>query len=262
MVIVRSGAIARASCTASLASASRSTRCCSSGRCTSSRASSSRSSTSNPSGWTSLSIRDISMSTSRAAPWRYSSAKPRMVVSGVRSSWLASVMNRRIRSSEVRACSADASEDATASLNLCEHSVERQRKSPDLGSRITFGNTAIQLSRGDRRSGLLDLGQRSQAALHHREAGDAEHTSTATPMPNCNQTSDRTVCWTSDRSIGDGGQLDGPAHRHRPPQNIRASTDRHVAGLAPHRCWRGSTGSACAVVDGHRTRPSGVMPRT
>ncbi len=37
----------------------------------------------------------------------------RIVVSGVRSSWLASVMKRRIRSSEVRACSADSSDDAS-----------------------------------------------------------------------------------------------------------------------------------------------------
>jgi len=37
-----------------------------------------------------------------------------MVVNGVRSSWLASVMNLRMRSSELRANSADDSDDATA----------------------------------------------------------------------------------------------------------------------------------------------------
>ena len=62
----------------------------------------------------SLSMRLISISTSLAAPCRYNSAKPRIVVSGVRSSWLASVMNRRILSSDVRAPSADESDDATA----------------------------------------------------------------------------------------------------------------------------------------------------
>ncbi|CNW51515.1 Uncharacterised protein [Mycobacterium tuberculosis] len=113
-MILRLGSIARASCAASLASASRSTRHSSNGRCASSRASSSKSSTSSPIRLASLSIRDSSMPTSRAAPCRYSSAKPRIVVNGVRSSWLASVMNCRIRSSESRAFSAEDSADATA----------------------------------------------------------------------------------------------------------------------------------------------------
>ena len=62
----------------------------------------------------SLSIRDITISMSRAAPCRYNSAKPRMVVNGVRSSWLASVMKRRIRFSEISAFCAEASDDANA----------------------------------------------------------------------------------------------------------------------------------------------------
>jgi len=59
-------------------------------------------------------MRDITISMSRAAPCRYNSAKPRMVVSGVRSSWLASVMKRRMRSSEITACCAEYSDEATA----------------------------------------------------------------------------------------------------------------------------------------------------
>ena len=56
-------------------------------------------------------MRSISRRTSsseRTAPCRYSSAKPRIEVSGVRSSWLASATKRRIRFSEPRACSSEA----------------------------------------------------------------------------------------------------------------------------------------------------------
>ena len=55
------------------------------------------------------------LSGSATAPCRYSSAKPRMVVSGVRSSWEASATNCRIRSSERRA---RASDDWAASAAL------------------------------------------------------------------------------------------------------------------------------------------------
>ena len=75
------------------------------------RASSRRSSTSSPIRAPSDSIRSINRRTSssdRTAPCRYSSAKPRMEVSGVRSSWLASATKRRMRFSDPRACSSDA----------------------------------------------------------------------------------------------------------------------------------------------------------
>ena len=108
--IGRSGATARASVTASAARASRSTGSRPSGRCWSSRASSRRSSTSSPIRAASSSIRRMRRSSSagsRPAPCRYSSAKPLMVVRGVRSSWLASATKRRIRSSERLAASSE-----------------------------------------------------------------------------------------------------------------------------------------------------------
>ncbi len=48
------------------------------------------------------------------APCRYSSAKPRIVVSGVRSSWLASATKRRILASDSRAAASEASVAAKA----------------------------------------------------------------------------------------------------------------------------------------------------
>ncbi len=250
MVMVRLGSIACASCTASLASASKSSRLCSSGRCTSSRASSSKSSTSKPIRLASLSIRDSSMATSRAAPWRYNSANPRMVVSGVRSSWLASVMNRRIRSSEPRAVSAEDSEDATAcwiwvSIPL---SAKESRPTSVRGSRS--GTRRSNWPDCDRRSGLLDLGQRSQAALHHGEADDSDHNqhrhADAELQPD--QRTDRVL------DIGQvdrhRGQAVRPAHGHRPPQNVRAVDrgQRHRIEADVVVGWQGRLG--VAVVDG------------
>ena len=80
------------------------------GRCWSRRASRRRSSTSRPmrAAWSSIRrIRRSSSAGSRDPPCRYSSAKPLMVVRGVRSSWLASATKRRIRSSERLAASSD-----------------------------------------------------------------------------------------------------------------------------------------------------------
>ena len=74
----------------------------------------SRSSTRTPIRDASPSIRPITMSVSGAAPWRYNSANPRIVVSGVRNSCEASATKRRIFSSERRADSSDASVAANA----------------------------------------------------------------------------------------------------------------------------------------------------
>ena len=96
----RAGSRARTSPPASRASTARSTsrRCI--GRCSSSLASSRRSSTSTPSRRASASIRAKVGATSSCgtAPCRCSSAKPRMLASGVRSSCEASATKRRIRS--------------------------------------------------------------------------------------------------------------------------------------------------------------------
>ena len=60
-------------------------------------------------------------------------------------------------------------------LDLGEHPVERGGQSSHLGARITFRHPAIQLAAGDRRGRLFDLGQRPQAPVHHREAGEPHH---------------------------------------------------------------------------------------
>ncbi len=59
-------------------------------------------------------MRFMNSAGSSVAPWRYSSAKPRMVVSGVRSSWLASATKRRMRASDSRAADSEASVAAKA----------------------------------------------------------------------------------------------------------------------------------------------------
>ena len=107
-------------------------------------------------------------------------------------------------------------------------------KPADLGSRITFGDTAIQLTGGDRRGGLFDFRQRSQAAVHHHDPAIPRTSRTATPMPSCNQTSERTVCWISERSMATvisspcGPRTDTARHC-----TSESSTDPTVVGLGP-----------------------------
>ena len=107
----RSGSTARASATASLTRSARSVSVRSSEDSRSSRASSSSSATSMLIRSASCSIRRMAFGSSEgpSAPWRYSSAYPRIVVSGVRSSWLASAANWRTfcsdRSRAPNACS-------------------------------------------------------------------------------------------------------------------------------------------------------------
>ena len=164
-----------ASCTASLASASRSTRRRSSGRCASRRASSSRSSTSRP-------IRarlaldavhqhlDVARGALAVQLGEPADGRQRraQLVAGVGDEpahpvlGRAGLLGRRLRRRD-------------GPLDLREHSVERQRQSADLGARVTLRDAAVELARRDRRGGLLDLDERSQAAVHDGVAGDAEH---------------------------------------------------------------------------------------
>ena len=99
------------SCRASAARVRRSMGASCRGRLSSARARVSRSSTRPPIRIASFSIRLIvrlTSASSDSAPIRYSSAKPRMPTSGVRSSWLASATKRRIRASDsARAAKAD-----------------------------------------------------------------------------------------------------------------------------------------------------------
>ena len=184
--------------------------------------------------------------TSRAAPCRYSSAKPRMVVSGVRSSWLASVMNRRIRSSEPRAVSAEDSEEATACWIWVSIPLSANDSRPTSVRGITFWNTTIELARRDRGGGLLDL--EPAAAGCGAPPRSRRCRPPPTPPPRC-----RTATKTRDAhrvlDIGqidrDGGQPPVDRDRHRSPLNIRA-VDRATAssGWDPTSLSGGKAGSA------------------
>ena len=224
----------------------------SSGRWASRRANNSRSSTSRPIRRDSLSMRPISISTSRAAPCRYSSANPRIVVSGVRSSWLASVMKRRIRSSDVRAWSADCSEEANARW-ICASiplSASDSRPTSVRGSRS--GTRRSNWPAGDRRGRLLDLVQRSQAAVHHRVAGDAEHQEDGRP--------DAHLCVHQGphRGLhvgqvdGDGGQLTAEAaDRHRAPLHVGMVDGAHGHRHRTDIVVCGQRRLGLAVIDRH-----------
>ena len=128
---------------------------------------------------------------SATAPWRYSSANPRMVVSGVRSSCEASATNCRIfssertaRASETRAASA-ASRAADSAARAAVSDCARAVKAASIWASIAFsardsrpssvlrlravglriGHPPGQVAGRDRRRGLLDL--------HQRDAGSS-----------------------------------------------------------------------------------------
>ena len=106
-------------------------------------------------------------SVSVIAPWRYSSANPRIVVSGVRSSWLASATNRRIRSSDRRAGSSDASVAANA-VWICASiplSAADSRPTSVLCVR-TRGPDGADRPAAMAAAVVLHLAQRAQAAPH------------------------------------------------------------------------------------------------
>ncbi len=214
--------MARAACTASAAITGSSTGARSSGRSRSSRASSSRSCTSRPIRAASSSIRRTSLSASSrelAAPCRYSSAKPRIVVSGVRSSCEASATNCRIRSSDSRARlsaarAARSAWRAAASEALCALNAASICESMALSARARFP-TSVRAGPGRPPSGSGTRRARSPAAiasavrsiwLNGRRLVRTAHTPTAarrpsTPAPinTSSQTSRVTALSASDR---------------------------------------------------------------
>ena len=122
----RSGARTRASATASAASTVRSTGVNSTTGASSIRARVSRSSTRPLIRSDSASMRSMADPTSAesdTAPWRYSSAYPRTVASGVRSSCDASATNWRIRSSLASRTANDDSMRVSMTLRLRERDV-------------------------------------------------------------------------------------------------------------------------------------------
>ena len=101
------------------------------------------------------------------APWRCSSAKPRIEVSGVRSSWLASATNRRIRSSERRAVASDAARAPNAPSIWASMALSARPGRPISVRGSVVGDPAGQVAAGDGRRGVLDLGQRAQRGADH-----------------------------------------------------------------------------------------------
>ena len=81
-------------------------------------------------------------------------------------------------------------------------------------------------------------------------------------MPNCNQTRERTVCWTSDRSIATVVRPFGPrtdTARHWISEPL---TEGSVVGLGPTSLSGGSAGSALRSLMAVNGVPSVPMPRT
>ena len=168
--IGRSGAVTRASSTASRASAARSTSSRSGARISSSRASVRRSSTSTPMRAASSSIRCIAFcwsSTSPAAPMRSSSAYPRIDASGVRSSCEASARKRRSRSS--LSC-----RSANASSRRLSIALSDEPQPPDLRLRRRGADAVRHVAPGDRPGRAAHPLERPQPDPDDEPRADAE----------------------------------------------------------------------------------------
>ena len=204
-------------------------------------------------------MRDISISMSRAAPWRYKLGEPAdggqrraQLVAGVGDEaahpllGCAGLFGRRFRRRK-------------RPLDLRQHTVQRQRQATHLGARITLRDTTIQLPRGDVGGRLFDFCKRPQAALHHGESRDAEHQQhrSADAGLRPDQRADRGL---------DIGQVDGhggdlvmrPVHRHRPPLNVRVvdRTDGRRYWTDVVVSWQ--RGFGVAVIDRHPDAAVGV----
>ncbi len=232
--MVRSGAAARAAAAESVTTCSRSTSATCRGRAWSSRANSSRSSTSTPIRAASDSIRAIvssSFGPGGTAPIRYSSANPRTLVRGVRSSCDASATNWRIRASDARAvsaertaarsdscCASNARDTAsTIVLNECARLPTSVRGS-GIGARWARSPAAIDGGRA------LDVPQRSQAAADQEPAQAAQQRQHHGPDPQLDQ-----------------GQ---PLHRGIDPGDVLGDCDRagRVGQRQAHRSPAGGPG--------------------
>ena len=217
----------------------------------SSRASSSRSSTS-PASRVGLALdpahRAVDVGASAAPPIRYSSAKPWMPDSGVRSSWLASATKRRIRAS-------DPARAANARLDLRRASRSAQRTAGRPRCRRgQVGDPVRQVAAGDGGRGPLDPAQRAQPGAHREPAAVAEQHQHAAPMSSAvgAQPADRGVDAVQ-RGRHDDAAARGvpagrrPATRRRrpgpPPRTVRPP-GRHRRASSRGSAGRGSDSAA------------------
>ena len=185
-----------------------------------------------------------------------------MVVSGVRSSWLASVMNRRIRSSDPRAFSAEDSEDANASWIWVSIPLSASDNWPTSvrGSHCGIRRSSWPPAMAAAVCSTSDSGRRLRWTT--AKLAIPAMTSTPTPMPICSQTSERTVCWTSERSIATVVRPCGPrtdTARHSMSEPL---TEGRVVGSGPTSLSGGSAGSALRSLMAVNGVPSVPMPRT
>ena len=124
-----------------------------------------------------------------------------MVVSGVRSSWLASVMKRRIRSSDIRACSAEDSDEAIACWIWASMPLRATDNLPTSvrGSRCGTRRSSSPAAIAAAVCSTSASGRRLRCTTQYPTTPST--TRTAVPIATCDQANDRTVRSTSDRSM-------------------------------------------------------------
>ena len=169
--ISRSGAVARASSTASPASPERSSSACGASAISSSRASVSRSSTSTPIRAASSSMRRIAFSVSSGSP------------RGAHPEQLGVAADRRQRRAQlVRGVGDERAQPVLGRLAAgerllepVEHPVERDPEPADLGAAVGRLDAVGEVAARDPPGGVAHAVEREQRGAHHRPAGHDQH---------------------------------------------------------------------------------------
>ena len=190
------------------------------------------------------------------APWRCSSAKPRIEVSGVRSSWLASATNRRMRSSERRARASDAAR-APKARSICSSMALSARLSRPISVLGWWSGTRRARSPRPMAAAVSSIsvsGRRAVRTIEYPTTARPASTARPTRMSIC--TSRSTVASTSPRLVASttvpASFATGSATARHDPPPFAAST---VKGCAPRSTASsgvisGRSGSELVSADG------------
>ena len=204
----------------------------------------------------------LTSASSASAPIRYSSAKPRMPASGVRSSWLASATKRRI-------CSSDSARAANADSIWASMPLSAERQPAGLGARRRLRHPVRQRAPGgDLRRGRLDPAQRPQPGPYREPA--RRRRAAATTRPPISRKAVLSRLGGGGHVVQGGGDHDARGRCERGPSRVTARVAPRAgrpARSAPASCrrrgrWPRRTAcpawarSAAASIVGHSGRGS------
>ena len=195
-----------------------------------------------------------------AAPCRYSSAKPRIVVSGVRSSCEASATNWRIRSSERTARASDACAGQERRLDLGQHRVQRGDSWPSSVRGSSSGTRRVRSPPAIAAAvrSISTSGRRLARTTPDADRGRAT-ISTAAPTSSSTRTSRSTALSTSVRfwPSEHGRRADLVIRTRQRTAVVRADGVTARPGAASSRARRSATAGRSSAAEAHVGRTGG-----